>query len=116
MSRLLAAVAAIAALLAVLAGGIWLFGAVVAGSTAAAVVLVGAWFAVVGLATEAATRRRSSLRMVLRIAFVTTTVVLLGAGAYTSTHETTVNEALDTGPPASRAAPAAVDDLLAPQP
>lgn len=116
MTRVAQRAGAVAALLAVLVGGLWVLGAEVAGTTNAAVVLVGIWFAAVGAAVLLTGSRLPALRMTLRVAFVAATVVLTGAGAYTSLHETTVNERLEYGMPASKVAPQAVDDLLAPQP
>lgn len=116
MTRLTGQAGAAAGLLAVLAAGIWFLGAVVAWSTNSAVVLTGLWFVLLGAGILILDRRRPALRWVLRGTFVATTVALLTVGAYTSLHETTVNETLETGTPASRAAPAQVDDLLAPQP
>lgn len=117
MRAVLAGLAAAALLLAALVGGGWVLGAFVAWSTASAVVLTGLWFGAVGLAAEVAGRRRArSLRPALRVTYALTTAALLAAGAYTSLHETTVDEQLDTGAPASRVlAPATADDLLAPQ-
>lgn len=115
MTRVVASGAAAVGLIAVLLSGLWFLGAVVAQTTNSSVALVGAWFIVVGVAVLLGTRRRPALSWALRGTFVLTTVALLAAGAYTSLHETTVNERLESGPPASRVAPAAVDDLLAPQ-
>ena len=115
MTRVATSVGAAAALVVVLVAGVWFFGAEVAATTDGAVLLTGAWFAVVGAVLLLLVRRRPSVRGPLIGTFVVTTVVLMAAGAYTTMHETTVDEPLVTGTPASEVAPAAVDDLLAPQ-
>lgn len=116
MRRAALIVAAAAGLVAALLAGLWFLGAVVAQTTNGSIALVGVWFATVGAAVLLGTRHRSDLRRPLRVTFVAATGALLAAGAYTSLHETTVNERLESGAPASQIAPAAVDDLLAPQP
>ena len=106
-------------MLAVLAAGLWFWAGVVAPGYDTAIALGVTWFVVVSLAVGRVGRHRPGLRTVLRGTFLAATAVTLAAFYWTSIRETTVDERLETGTPASRLAPQErpdVDDLLAPQP
>ena len=107
------------ALVVVLAAGLWVLGALVAGGYEEAILLNAAWFAAVAVGVYALSRRVPSLRRPLGTTFALVTVFSLAAFWFTTIRETEVNERLDQGVPASQL-PAAerpdVEDLLAPQP
>lgn len=125
MTRAALQLATALGVLALLVAGGWLWGAVVAPGFWTAVALVVAWFLVVGTLTARLARRRPDLRLALRGTYAAAALAALALGYLTSVRETTVDEPLVTGVPASRApavpaggsaAPAPdVEDLLAPQ-
>jgi hypothetical protein len=123
VSRVALNAAAVLGVLALLVAGGYLWGAVVAPGFWTAVFLVVAWFLVVGTLTARLSRRRPDLRIALRGTYAAAAVTVLLVGYLTSVRQTTVDEQLVTGTPASQApaagdpaAPAPdVDDLLAPQ-
>ena len=96
--------------------GVWCLGAEVAETTRAAVGLTAGWFVLVGLGCLLVARRVRELRVAVLGAFGTA-VVTLGVLSVVTTRETTVDERLDEGRPASEiVSKPAADDLLAPQP
>lgn len=108
--------AAAVLLVVALAAGTWWLGAEVAATTNAAIALTALWFAVVGAAALVLSRGRRTQRRVLLATHLAVTAALLGVGAYTSLHETTIDERLESGRPASKVLPAEeADALLAPQ-
>ncbi len=114
--------AAALAVLALLAAGSWLWGALVAPGFWTAIGAVVVWFLVVGTLTARLARRKPELRLALRGTYLAAAAATLLVGYLTAVRETTVDEPLVTGVPASQApagggaAPAPdVDDLLAPQ-
>lgn len=117
MTRVAGAVAVAVALVA----GVWFFSGVVAPGYASAIVLGVAWFVVVGAVTNRIARRRPELRLAVRGAFAVCAVAAVAGFFLTSVRETTVDEQIETGRPASslsederrEALPA---DPLAPQP
>lgn len=125
MTRAVRQGAAVLGVLALLVAGGWLWGAVVAPGFWTAVGLLVAWFLVVGTITSRLARRRPDLRLALRGTYATAAVAALVVGYLTSVRETTVDEPLVTGTPASQApaSPAGgsaapgpdAEDLLAPQ-
>ena len=66
MSAVVSRIAAAIALVALLAVGIWFFGAVLATSTVAAIALSGGWLVACAVLAELAARRRPRLRWTLR--------------------------------------------------
>lgn len=125
MSRVAPQLAAVVGVLVALAAGIWLWGAIVAPGFWSAIVLITAWFLVLGALTTRLGRRLPSLRLALRGTYLVAAVVTVLVGYLTSVRTTEVDEPLVTGTPASRVAPAPttpggpaapdVNDLLAPQ-
>ncbi len=125
MSRGALNVAAVLGVLVLLVVGVYVLGAVIAPGFWTAVAFVVAWFLVVGTITARLGRRRPDLRLALRGTYAAAAVAALVVGLTTSVRETTVDEPLVTGTPASQAPAAApggaaapapdVDDLLAPQ-
>lgn len=116
MTRVAGALAVAVALLA----GLWLFSAVLAPGYDSAIALGVAWFVVVGAVTTRVARRRPDLKLAVRGAFVVSAVAAVAGFALTSVRETTVNERLETGKPASSLTDAErrealPDDPLAPQ-
>ena len=125
MTRAARQAAAVLGVLVLLVAGGWLWGAVVAPGFWSAIGLVVAWFLVVGTLTTRLSRRRPDLRTALRGTYAAAAITVLVVGYLTSVRETTVDEPLVTGTPASQApaAPAGgsavpasdAEDLLAPQ-
>ena len=117
MTRAAAALAVVVALIA----GLWFFSGVVAPGYDSAIALGVGWFVVVGAVTTRVARRRPDLRLAARGAFVACAAVAVAGFFLTSVRETTVDERIETGRPASsltederrEALPA---DPLAPQP
>ena len=113
-------VATALAVVAALVAGLWFFSGVVAPGYDSAIALGVGWFVVVGALTTLVARRRPDLRLAARGAFVVCAVAAV-AGFLTSVRETTVDEPIEMGRPASsltederrEALPA---DPLAPQP
>lgn len=137
MTRVLQQAGAIAGVLLAIVLGAWFWGAVVAPGFWTAVACVVAWFLVIGTLTARLGRRRPSLKRALRLTYFATAAAAVSVGWWTSVRETTVDETVVTGVPASRLPPAeldalapqggaagvtpgeaapSVDDLLAPQP
>ncbi len=115
MSTVVARIAAVIALVALLAVGIWFFGAVLATSTVAAIVLSGAWVVACAILAELAARRRPRLRWTLRGTLAVFAAASLFGFFWTSVRETVVDEPIVEGVPASKAPPPPYDPL-APQP
>ncbi len=98
------------ALVVALAAGVWLIGAFAPGITVS-VVLTGLWFLAVGAAAEILTRRRPSLGVALRAAFVVALAASSFGFYWTSVRDDVVNETVVSGVaasslPAADAAPA----------
>lgn len=117
MTRAATALAVVAAVVA----GLWLFSGVIAPGYDSAIALGVGWFVVVGAVTTRLARRRPDLRLAARGAFALCAVAAVAGFFLTSVRETTVDERIETGRPASSltederrdALPA---DPLAPQP
>lgn len=132
MTRAAARLGTVLGVLAALLLGGWFWGAVVAPGYWSAIAAIIAWFLAVGTLTARLARRAPGLRWALRGTYLVAAVAAVATGLLTSVRETTVDEPLVTGVPASRLAPSpgagdplppqgseprrpTVDDLLAPQ-
>lgn len=107
---------AVPLLLAVLAGGAFVFAALVTNSFAFSSVLVLGWFGAVGAGALVASRRWPGLRSTLFATFGAACVVALVGGYWTSVRDEVVNETVVTGvvapPTAAGAPPAAPVNLI----
>lgn len=110
MGPLTARAVAVPLLLAVLAGGAFVFAALVTNSFAVSSVLVLGWFGAVGAGAMLAARRWPGLRATLFATFGAACVVALVGGYWTSVRDEVVNETVATGvvapPPAAPSAAA----------
>lgn len=108
--------AAVPLLLAVLAGGAFVFAALVTNSFVLSSVLVLGWFGAVGAGALLASRRWPGLRSTLFATFGAACVVALVGGYWTSVRDEVVNETVATGvvapAPSTGAPPAAPVNLI----
>jgi hypothetical protein len=102
---------AVPVVVAVLLVGLWLVAGRVAGGYWTSIALGTAWFVVASIAFGRLTKPRPAFRPFVRGAFAATALAAVVAFYWTSIRETTVDEQLVTGVPASQAAeaPAAAD-------
>lgn len=121
MSRIASHVAAVLAVVLALAGGLWLWAGAVAPGYRSAIALGVAWCVLVAFAAGRAGKALPSLQRTLRATSLAC-VALLVVGFYaTSIRETTVDEMVEQGAPASSLSEAEREaelggDPLAPQP
>jgi predicted PurR-regulated permease PerM len=121
MSRLAPHVAAVAAVVLALAGGLWLWAGAVAPGYRSSIALGIAWCVLVLVVAGRIGRRLPDLRRTLRVTTLACAAVLIVGTYLTSIRETTVDEPLVQGAPASSLDAAELerevgDDPLAPQP
>lgn len=121
MTRLAPHLVAVLALVAALAAGLWFWAAVVAPGYRSAIALGVAWCVLVAVVAGRVGRRQPRVRSTLRVASVACSAALAAAFAWTSIRETTVDEVVVRGAPASSLSPQEREDALgadplAPQP
>ena len=95
---------AVPAVVAVLLAGLWLFASVVFSSYYGSIVAGTVWFVVAGVTMSRLSKRRPSLRPWVRGAVVLTSLTAAFLFYWTSIRETTVNEQVVAGMPASQLA------------
>jgi hypothetical protein len=93
---------AVPAVLAVLLLGVWFLSSIVAGSYWTSIGLGAGWFVVVSLALGRLTKRRPDLRRWTRATFLLAAAAAVFGFYWTSIRETTVDEDIVTGVPASQ--------------
>lgn len=116
-SNLLRAAVILLTPLILLAGGLF-WGGVVAPGYWSSIILITLWFIAVGVVGGQLRKRRPELNWALRGSFLACVLVSLSFGYLTSVRDTTVNEKLPTGVPASKLPGAKAPgekDPLAPQ-
>jgi hypothetical protein len=107
--------AAIVAVVAVLAAGLWLAAGVIAPTYLTSIVFGVVWFVIASVLLGQFTKRRPQLKWPVRGTFIATAVVASAAFAWTSLRDETVDEQVVTGVPITTAAgpPIAADDAAA---
>lgn len=113
--------AAVAAVLLVLVGGLWFWAGVVAPGYWSAVVLGVLWCVAVSVAAGRAGKALPSVKRTLRVTSILALAALAAGSYWTSVRETTVDEPIVQGAPASSLSPEELaqelgEDPLAPQP
>lgn len=122
MRRVAPHVAAAAAVVLAIVGGLWLWTGVVAPGYWSAIVLGVAWCVLVSVAAGRAGRRLPHVRRTLRASFFACAALLVAGFYVTSVRETTVDEVVVKGSPASSLSESEREralqgtDPLAPQP
>ena len=101
MSRAGLHVAAVVAVVVALLGGLWLWSGVIAPGYRSAIALGVAWCVAVSVVAGRAGRRLPRVRRTLRVATLACSAGLVAAAVFTSVRETTVDEAVVQGAPAS---------------
>lgn len=96
-------VGAAAAVVVVLAAGLWFWGGVVAPGYTSSIVLSVLWFVVAGVALGRLAGRAPALRRAIRGTFLVTSLAAAVGFYWTSIRDDRVNETVVTGVPASRA-------------
>ena len=114
-------VAAAAAVVCALLAGLWFWGGVVAPGYWSTVALCACWCVVVSVAAGKAGKALPAVKRTLRVTFLVAAAALAAGSYWTSVRETTVDEPVVEGAPASTLSPAELaqelgGDPLAPQP